>query len=124
MVSVGQGAVGHDPGLLAPAIASYLKRTTTRTGPRSFLRRKVPITTRSWFLTEHGRTHVKEAQLDTTLIYAYAKANKLGELEEFISAQRRAHRRRRKALLQRADVLGGQIAVPSINNNAKLTYVW
>jgi len=68
-----------------------------------------------------ARTHVKEAQLDTTLIYAYAKANKLGELEEFISAPNVA----------RIDDVGercfneqmfsaAKLLFASINNNAKL----
>ncbi|KAH8049268.1 hypothetical protein JL720_15657 [Aureococcus anophagefferens] len=47
-----------------------------------------------------ARKHVKEAQLDTMLIYAYAKSNMLGDLEEFIAAP--------------------NLLFASINNNAKL----
>ena len=74
-------------GLLAPAIASYLKADDHKDWPQvvsaaegsDSYEELVPYLVMA-------RTHVKETQLDTTLIYAYAMADKLGELEEFISA--------------------------------------
>jgi clathrin heavy chain len=68
-----------------------------------------------------ARAHVKEAQLDTTLIYAYAKSGKLGDLEEFIA----------KPNVARVDDVGercfdeglfaaAKLLFASINNNAKL----
>jgi len=109
-------------GLLAPAIGSYLKaddpadhadvvRAAEAADAYDDL---VPYLTMA-------RTHVKEAQLDTTLIYAYAKAGKLGELEEFIAAPNVA----------RIDDIGercfdeglfsaAKLLFASINNNAKL----
>ena len=109
-------------GLLAPAIASYLKADDHKDWPEvvsaaegsDSYEELVPYLVMA-------RTHVKEAQLDTTLIYAYAKANKLGELEEFISAPNVA----------RIDDVGercfneqmfsaAKLLFASINNNAKL----
>ena len=109
-------------GLLAPSIASYLKADDHKDWPEvvsaaegsDSYEELVPYLVMA-------RTHVKEAQLDTTLIYAYAKANKLGELEEFISAPNVA----------RIDDVGercfneqmfsaAKLLFASINNNAKL----
>ncbi|KAH8096034.1 hypothetical protein JL720_3378 [Aureococcus anophagefferens] len=65
--------------------------------------------------------HVKEAQLDTMLIYAYAKSNMLGDLEEFIAApnvasiQSIGERCFDEGLFSAAKLL-----FASINNNAKL----
>jgi clathrin heavy chain len=109
-------------GLLAPAIASYLKADDHKDhveviaaaeGTDSY-EELVPYLVMA-------RTHVKEAQLDTTLIYAYAKANKLGDLEEFISAPNVARiddvgeRCFNEELFMAAKLL-----FASINNNAKL----
>ncbi|KAK7235859.1 clathrin heavy chain [Aureococcus anophagefferens] len=68
-----------------------------------------------------ARKHVKEAQLDTMLIYAYAKSNMLGDLEEFIAApnvasiQSIGERCFDEGLFSAAKLL-----FASINNNAKL----
>ena len=109
-------------GLLAPAIASYLKADDHKDWPQvvsaaegsDSYEELVPYLVMA-------RTHVKETQLDTTLIYAYAMADKLGELEEFISAPNVA----------RIDDVGercfdeqmfsaAKLLFASINNNAKL----
>jgi len=68
-----------------------------------------------------ARKQVKEPALDTMLIYAYAKSNKLGDLEEFVSApnvaniQNIGERCFNEQMFQAAKIL-----FASINNNAKL----
>jgi len=68
-----------------------------------------------------ARKKVKEPSLDTMLIYAFARADKLGELEEFVSAPNVANilaigeRCFEEGLFPSAKVL-----FQSINNNAKL----
>jgi len=68
-----------------------------------------------------ARKKVKEPTLDTMLIYAFARANKLGELEEFVSAPNVANI---QAIGERcfteALYPAARILFKSINNNAKL----
>ncbi|KAJ1460266.1 hypothetical protein M885DRAFT_459036 [Pelagophyceae sp. CCMP2097] len=68
-----------------------------------------------------ARSKVKEPHMDTTLIYAYAKSDKLGDLEEFIAApnvaaiQAVGERCFDERLFSAAKLL-----FASVNNNAKL----
>lgn len=68
-----------------------------------------------------ARKHIKESNLDTMLIYAFAKSDKLSEMEEFVSApnvaniQNIGERCFDERLFHAAKILFG-----NINNNAKL----
>jgi clathrin heavy chain len=68
-----------------------------------------------------ARLKIKEPFLDTMLIYAFAKASKLGELEEFVSAPNVANIQSiGERCFDEELYVAAKILFQSINNNAKL----
>ena len=68
-----------------------------------------------------ARKQIKEPMLDTTLIYAYAKSGKHGDLEEFISAPNVANIQSiGERCYDEAMYAAAKLLFASINNNAKL----
>ena len=112
--------LGED--LIAAAVASFIKAgdATCYGEVIAAAEREDSYETLVPFLAM-ARKHVKEAQLDTMLIYAYAKSNMLGDLEEFIAAPNVASI---QAIGERCFDEGlfsaAKLLFASINNNAKL----
>jgi clathrin heavy chain len=68
-----------------------------------------------------ARKHIKEPNLDTMLIYAFAKAEKLSEMEEFVSAPNVANIQNiGERCFDEELYLAAKILFGNINNNAKL----
>ncbi|KAJ8601991.1 hypothetical protein CTAYLR_002731 [Chrysophaeum taylorii] len=68
-----------------------------------------------------ARKNLKEPHLDTMLIYAYAKSNKLGDLEEFIAAPNVASIQSiGERCFDEGMFSAAKLLFASINNNAKL----
>ena len=68
-----------------------------------------------------ARKQIKEPQLDTMLIYAYAKSEKLGDLEEFVSAPNVANIQSiGERCFDEAMYSAAKLLFASISNNAKL----
>lgn len=68
-----------------------------------------------------ARKQIKEPTLDTMLIYAYAKAEKLGDLEEFVSAPNVANIQSiGERCFDEQMFMAAKLLFKSINNNAKL----
>jgi len=108
--------------LMAPAIASYIKAND----PANFqevieaAERADDYESLVPYLVM-ARKQVKEPHLDTMLIYAYAKSNKLGDLEEFISAPNVASIQTiGERCFDEGMFSAAKLLFASINNNAKL----